>query len=219
MAMKRFEPVAAVSGPCVLLDRDHIDTDQVIPARFLSRTRKEGFSGVLFHDFLGGDQQSSDSRSMLEQMHQVGDEPKVLMAGANFGCGSSREHAVWALLDNGFKAVIAKSFGDIFYGNAINNGLLLVKVNDHWPAIAEDVAKTSKVTIDLPSQRVTTGAGRSYPFEIDEFFKNMLSRGAQEIDMTLSLVQKIEAFEQRHAKMSPWLQQPKANISNKETSI
>lgn len=214
--MKRFEPVAVVSGPCIVLQRDHIDTDQIIPARFLSRSRKEGFAGLLFHDYWANEQGEPDSKAMLAQMHAIGPAPKVLLAGENFGCGSSREHAVWALLDNGFKAVIAKSFGDIFYGNAINNGLLLAQVGANADAIASDVCKGTTVAIDLASKEIKTAAGDVYPFQIDDFFRNMLTQGAQEIDMTLSLTDKIEAFEQRHGKSSPWLQKPNANIFNKE---
>lgn len=214
--MKRFEPVTVVSGPCIVLLRDHIDTDQIIPARFLSRSRKEGFAGLLFHDFFANEQGASEGEQMLGQMHALDQTPKVLLAGENFGCGSSREHAVWALLDNGFRAVIAKSFGDIFYGNAINNGLLLARLDSDADAIARDVGKTGAVRIELATQEISTTEGAVYRFEIDEFFKNMLAKGAQEIDMTLRLTSKIQAFEQRHGLSSPWLQKPNANISNKE---
>lgn len=215
--MKRFEPVATVSGPCIVLERDHIDTDQIIPARFLSRTRQEGFAGLLFHDYWANEQGDPDNKAMLAQMHAIGSTPKVLLAGENFGCGSSREHAVWALLDNGFKAVIASSFGDIFYGNAINNGLLLAQVGDDAATIASEVVRTGAVEIDLAAQTIKTAPGQVHRFEIDDFFKNMLAEGAQEIDMTLSLLKKIQAFEQRHGQISPWLQRPNVNTSNKET--
>lgn len=211
--MKRFEPVSVISGPCVVLDRDHIDTDQIIPARFLSRTRAEGFAGLLFHDFLPAEQPTGD-KHLRDQMHNLSDGPKVLIAGENFGCGSSREHAVWALLDNGFKAVIAKSFGDIFYGNAVNNGLLPAKVEQGLPDLVCDLALGDQVTIDLQQRLITAGGAHACAFQIDDFFKNMLSNGAQEIDMTLSLKQKIEAFERRHAQTNPWLQKPNLDISN-----
>lgn len=215
--MKRFDSVSIVCGPSVIVDRDHIDTDQIIPARFLSRTRKEGFAGLLFHDFLMTEQQQDGNALFLEQIHDLKNNQKVLIAGENFGCGSSREHAVWALLDNGFRAVIAKSFGDIFYGNAINNGLLLAKLEENWSDLQNDVEESNTVEINLMHRTIATGSGRFYPFQIDEFFKNMLSDGAQEMDMTLSLVDKIQAFEQWQFKTSPWLQSPKAFISKKES--
>jgi len=215
--MKGFEPIHVVSGPCVVLNRDDVDTDQIIPARFLSRTRQEGFAGLLFLDFLAQGQEPHN-QSARAQMHQMSGRPKVLLAAENFGCGSSREHAVWALLDNGFKAVIAKSFGDIFYANAINNGLLLAQVNDGWSDLLSEVSHLSDLTVDLDRQKIETESNRSYEFEMDEFFKNMLLKGAQEIDMTLSLSDKIEAFEHRYAKVNPWLQHPEVNISNKESS-
>lgn len=213
--MKRFEPIGTISGPCFILARDHIDTDQIIPARFLYRSRKEGFGGLLFHDFLPSSD-TSDGELNLDQAHGHCPEPKILIAADNFGCGSSREHAVWALLDNGFKAVIAKSFGDIFYGNAINNGLLVIKMPQNWDVLMSRVSNESPVSIDLPEQTVQVFDSTCIGFEIDEFFKNMLMKGAQEIDMTLSLIDKIKAFELKHSQRSPWLQAPSLKQLDKE---
>ena len=208
--MKRFEPIATVKGTCVVLPQDHVDTDQIIPARFLYRSRKEGFAGLLFHDYF------ADGAPDAEAYRSKSSEDKILLAGENFGCGSSREHAVWALLDNGFRAVIAKSFGDIFYGNAMNNGLLLVSLDSSWQQLKMDVDSCADVMIDLPKQQIRCATPRTYDFHIDPFFKNMLTQGVQEIDMTLSLNDKITAFERRHAARSPWLQHPTHTISNKE---
>jgi 3-isopropylmalate/(R)-2-methylmalate dehydratase small subunit len=187
---------------------DNIDTDQIIPARFLHRSRTEGFKGLLFHDFL--QQQAQSAATEFQWVHAESDTPKMLLAGENFGCGSSREHAVWALLDNGFKVVVAKSFGDIFYGNATNNGLLLIRLTDAWPMVLQRLAQNLSVKVKLDEQTLTTADDRVHAFAMDEFFKNMLLNGAQEIDMTLSLGEKIAAFEQTQAQRFPWLQQPTA---------
>jgi len=188
---------------------DNIDTDQIIPARFLHRSRTEGFKGLLFHDFLQQQmQQNSDAN--FDWVHDAHEAPKMLLAGENFGCGSSREHAVWALLDNGFRVVIAKSFGDIFYGNAINNGLLLIRLSTGWSEIEQSLVQDLSVQVKLDEQTLSTADGQVHRFEMDDFFKKMLLKGAQEIDMTLSLGEKIASFEQTQAQRFPWLQHPVA---------
>lgn len=204
----RFEAVNHLTGPCYPLPIDNIDTDQIIPARFLHRSRAEGFKGLLFHDFL--QQQSLSAAPDVMWVHAESGTPKMLLAGENFGCGSSREHAVWALLDNGFKVVVAKSFGDIFYGNAINNGLLLIRLTDAWSAVEQSLAQNLNLQVKLDAQTLTTAEDRVHAFAMDEFFKNMLLNGAQEIDMTLRLGEKIAAFEQTQAQRLPWLQKPMA---------
>jgi len=204
----RFEAVNHLTGPCYPLPVDNIDTDQIIPARFLHRSRTEGFKGLLFHDFL--QQQAQSAATEFQWVYAESDAPKMLLAGENFGCGSSREHAVWALLDNGFKVVVAKSFGDIFYGNATNNGLLLIRLTDAWPVVLQSLAQNLSVQVKLDEQTLTTADDRVHGFAIDEFFKNMLLNGAQEIDMTLRLGEKIAAFEQAQTLRFPWLQQPTA---------
>uniref|UniRef100_UPI0040478428 3-isopropylmalate dehydratase small subunit n=1 Tax=Orrella sp. TaxID=1921583 RepID=UPI0040478428 len=206
----RFEAVNHLQGLCYPLPIDNIDTDQIIPARFLHRSRTEGFKGLLFHDFL--QQQEQCVATELQWVHAESAGPKMLMAGENFGCGSSREHAVWALLDNGFKVIIAKSFGDIFYGNATNNGLLLIRLTDTWPVVLQSLAQDPSVSVKLDEQTLTTADHYVHAFAMDEFFKNMLLKGAQEIDMTLRLGEKIAAFEQTQAQRFPWLQQPTARI-------
>lgn len=206
----QFEAVNHLKGPCYPLPIDNIDTDQIIPARFLHRSRTEGFKGLLFHDFL--QQRASSSATELHWIHAESDVPKILLAGENFGCGSSREHAVWALLDNGFKVVVAQSFGDIFYGNATNNGLLLIRLTHAWSAVLQSLAQNLTVQVKLDEQTLTTADDRIHGFAMDEFFKNMLLNGAQEIDMTLRLDDKITAFEQSQAQQFPWLQQPTARI-------
>lgn len=207
-----FTPLKEVQGQCLAVLKDHIDTDQIIPARFLHRSRKEGFQGLLFRDFLA--QLSSAERTQLDAIHEVRVQSKILIAGENFGCGSSREHAVWALIDNGFKAVVAKSFGDIFYGNAINNGLIVAQMPFlDWDGLVSDLSVSPLLRIDLEEQSVQVDGRDPRPFMMDVFFKNILIQGSQEVDMTLRRIEKIESFEQRHAEAFPWLQQPAARLT------
>lgn len=210
----RFEPISQLDARCLMILRDHVDTDQVIPARFLYRTRKDGFQGLLFHDFL--EQISSVERQTLDGLHDTENGPKILLAGENFGCGSSREHAVWALIDNGFKAVIAKSFGDIFYGNAINNGLAVIRLTDGWHDLVRDVSSSPMLHVDIQSRSVKSRRPASYTFEMDPFFSNMLTQGIQEVDMTLAKAAQIEAFERKTARLYPWLQSPEPKFNSQE---
>ena len=206
----RVLPIKQVQAKCLMILKDHIDTDQIIPARFLYKSRADGFDHLLFHDFLT--QLPEAERSSLRDIHAKG-APKILLAGENFGCGSSREQAVWALIDNGFKVVVAKSFGDIFYGNAINNGLVAIELPELIDSLSSELINADSLNADsllvnLESQQIKTQTGKVYPFTMDPFFKNMLIQGAQELDMTLQLLDKIKAFEQRHDSQFPWLQHP-----------
>lgn len=221
----RFEPMIRFEGRCLILARDNVDTDQIIPARFLYRSRNDGFKGLLFHDFLS--RMTDQESGALAPLIQAGSndaqsgqsatciEPHVLVAGENFGCGSSREHAVWSLLDNGIKAVIARSFGDIFYSNAINNGLAVLRVERDWSALVQAISADPMVQIDIEAGAIRTGnpTGKSsqFSFEMDDFFRNMLMQGLQEVDMTMQLVDKIQAYESRIARHQPWLQKPTFN--------
>jgi 3-isopropylmalate/(R)-2-methylmalate dehydratase small subunit len=201
----RVSPIKQVQAKCLMILKDHIDTDQIIPARFLYKSRADGFEQLLFHDFLT--QLPEAERGPLQDIHAKG-TPKILLAGQNFGCGSSREQAVWALIDSGFKVVIAKSFGDIFYGNAINNGLVAIQLPELFDSLAGEINNAESLFVDLENQQIKSQAGKTYPFQMDPFFKNMLIQGAQELDMTLQLLDKIKAFEQRHDSQFPWLQHP-----------
>ena len=212
----RFEPISQLDARCLMILRDHVDTDQVIPARFLYRARKDGFKGLLFHDFL--EQISDVERQALDGVHDTDSGFKILLAGENFGCGSSREHAVWALIDNGFRAVIARSFGDIFYGNAINNGLAVIRLTDHWSDLVHDVSTAPMLHVDIARQRIRSPRPADYTFEIDAFFKNMLTQGVQEVDMTLTKAAQIEEFERKTARLYPWLQSPKLQLNPQENN-
>jgi 3-isopropylmalate/(R)-2-methylmalate dehydratase small subunit len=171
--MQRFTTLESVAAP---MPQSNIDTDQIIPARFLQKLRKDGFGQYLFHDL------AEDPAFVLNQPAYKG--AQILVTGKNFGCGSSRENAVWALADHGFRVVIAPSFGDIFFNNCLKNGLLPI-------ALALNVVPGQKLKVDLESQTVD---GRH--FEIDPFAKHCLLNGIDELDYTLSLLKEITAFEE-----------------------
>jgi 3-isopropylmalate/(R)-2-methylmalate dehydratase small subunit len=176
-----MEPVEVIEGKVSVLDRADVDTDQIIPKQFLKRIERTGFGEFLFYDWI------KDGEIELEPN-------PMLVAGANFGSGSSREHAVWAIADFGFKAVIAPSFSDIFYANASKNGLLLVILPaEHCRGIAE----AGEARIDLDDQTVDY-AGGVIRFEIEEDVRHRLLGGHDEISLTLQNGEAIDAYEASH---------------------
>ena len=184
----------------------NVDTDQIIPARFLHRARKQGYGDLLFHDLRRDDTGGEKPGFILNQAPYR--DGTILLAGPNFGCGSSREHAVWALVDHGFKTVMAPSFGDIFYNNCNKNGLLAIVAEEALlKALADEARRRAgaKATIDLPEQSITLEDGRCWAFSIDPYRKQALLEGASEIEMTLKAIGEIEAFEAEHMAKSPWI--------------
>ncbi len=182
----------------VPMPQRNIDTDQIIPARFLKTISKEGLGDNLFCDWRYDAQGKPRPDFILNQPMAQG--AQVLLAGDNFGCGSSREHAPWALLQYGFRAVISTSFADIFKANSLKNGLLPVVVpEDVHAQLFADVAKNSQVTvkIDLPSQTLTVPGGRKVEFPVESFAKHCLLEGVDEIGYTLQHEAAIAAFETR----------------------
>lgn len=179
------------------LNIENIDTDQIIPARFLKATTREGFGENLFRDWRYNGDNTPKPEFVMNNPTYSG---QVLVAGKNFGCGSSREHAAWAIQDAGFDAVISSFFADIFKGNALNNGLLPIQVSDAFLAQifkAVDSNPKSALEVDLENQTVTiveTGAKES--FEINPYKKSCLINGYDDIDFILNQKQLIEAFEQ-----------------------
>ena len=182
-----MDPVTIVEGEVSVLDRADIDTDQIIPKQFLKRIERTGFGEFLFYDWVRSGEVS------------ISPAP-ILVTGRNFGCGSSREHAPWALQDFGFRAVVASSFADIFQGNCTKIGLLPVTLPE------EDVRalmEAGHARIDLPSQTVTFG-DRTVPFEIDQEVKHRLVNGLDDIGLTLQNEADIDAFERSgHADHAP----------------
>jgi 3-isopropylmalate/(R)-2-methylmalate dehydratase small subunit len=201
--MEPFKPLHAVAAP---LGVPNVDTDQVIPARFLWRKRSDGWGHLLFNDVRFNDDGSPKPQFVLNRPEYR--DAQILVAGRNFGCGSSREHAVWSLYDYGIRAVIAPSFGDIFFNNSYQNGLLPVVL----PATAVEAliaaleqAPGTRIGIDLEAQQVSEPDGAMHAFEIDPFRKECLLAGADEVAFTLSLGNQIDAFERAYERKVSWL--------------
>jgi 3-isopropylmalate/(R)-2-methylmalate dehydratase small subunit len=201
--MEPFTRLTAVAAPMELPD---IDTDRVIPARFLRKPREAGFGPLLFHDV----RFDSDGRPKADFVlnHPAYRDAKILVTAENFGCGSSREMAVWALMDYGIRVVIGPSFGDIFFENCFKNGALAVVL----PAVVAAGLRRAlagrpgaSLTVDLESQTITGPAGDAIRFEIDAFRKHGLLTGQDEVEMTLARLPAIEAFEARRRGEMSWL--------------
>jgi 3-isopropylmalate/(R)-2-methylmalate dehydratase small subunit len=191
-----MEKFIKITSRAVPLPVEDIDTDQIIPARFLKATTREGFGENLFIDWRQYSDGSNKADFVLNNPTYSG---KILVAGKNFGCGSSREHAAWAIYDYGFKVVVSSFFADIFKGNALNNGLLPVQVSDAFldkifQAIEQDPATTFEV--DLMNQQFTINAtGEQTSFDISAYKKDCLLNGFDDIDYLLSLKEEIRAYE------------------------
>jgi 3-isopropylmalate/(R)-2-methylmalate dehydratase small subunit len=194
-----MRPFTSFRSRLVPLAINNIDTDQIIPARFLKTTSKEGLNRQLFCDWRYDAQGNAKPDFILNQPRAAG--AQVLLAGDNFGCGSSREHAPWALTQFGFRAVISTSFADIFTGNALKNSLLPIAVPpdvhaELFAAVAADPDAT--VEIDLAAQTLTTPAGRAVPFPIDAFAKHCMLEGVDELGYILKQDGAIRAYEASH---------------------
>jgi 3-isopropylmalate/(R)-2-methylmalate dehydratase small subunit len=196
-----MEPVSVISGRMVPLDRADVDTDQIMPKQFLKRVERTGFEAYVFHDW------RQDPSFVLNDDRYAG--ANVLVAGPNFGCGSSREHAPWGLQQHGFDAIIAPSFADIFRTNCAKNGLLTIEVAPETCRRLLDLAEAEPqalIRIDLPEQSIvagSTGAEVVSPFDIDPHTKHMLTEGLDEIGLTLAHADDIAAFEQRRPGWLP----------------
>lgn len=192
-----MEPIRIIHSTCVPLPIENIDTDQIIPARFLKATTREGFGDNLFRDWRYDSEGVPKPAFILNQPDFKG---SILVAGKNFGCGSSREHAAWALYDYGFRVVVSSFFADIFRNNALNNGLLPVQLpEDFIQNIFQLLDKDPdlKVMVDLPSQKVTiNGTGEAVGFEINAHKKSCLLQGFDDIDYLISQQDKIQEYEQ-----------------------
>lgn len=200
------------SGIAIPLDRNNVDTDAIIPKQYLKSTKRTGFGPFLFDDWRYNTPGDLDveisSREINAEFVLNKDAYKggsVLLARENFGCGSSREHAVWALTDFGIRAVIAPSYADIFFNNSFKNGLLPVVLPDAaLDALFAYAENGVEVTIDLPAQEVRAG-GDSWSFEIDAFRKHCLLEGLDDIGLTLKKADAIHAYEEKRKQTAPWL--------------
>ncbi|MBI5372904.1 MAG: 3-isopropylmalate dehydratase small subunit [Sphingobacteriales bacterium] len=189
------KPLSIVKSRFIPVNIENIDTDQIIPARFLKATTKEGFGKNLFRDwrYENDDETKPKADFPLNQARYSGE---ILVAGKNFGCGSSREHAAWSILDYGFRVVVSSFFADIFKNNALNNGVLPVQVSDGFlqKIFARDAE--SELTVDLARQTITINAsGESESFDINSYKKTCLLNGYDDIDFLLSIKPEIETFE------------------------
>ena len=195
MPIPKFTTLTCSAVPVV---HENIDTDQIIPARFLTAVERKGFGANLFRDWRYDKQDQPVESFPLNDSRYSG---QILVAGKNFGCGSSREHAAWAIFDYGFRVVVSSFFADIFRGNALNNGLLPVMVSEEF--LAEMFARieaepSTTFTVDLPEQTITIDAtGRSEKFEIDAYKKKCLLGGFDDVDYLRSISDQIEEYEKR----------------------
>ena len=184
----------------VPLPIENVDTDQIIPARFLKATTKDGFGKNLFRDwrYENNDETKPKADFVLNQPQYNG---KILVAGKNFGCGSSREHAAWSILDYGFTAVVSSFFADIFKNNALNNGVLPITVSDEFLQKVFAQGNTSELTIDLAKQTITINAtGDQEIFDINIYKKTCMLNGYDDIDYLLSIRSDIETFEKQQSQ-------------------
>jgi 3-isopropylmalate/(R)-2-methylmalate dehydratase small subunit len=192
--MKAFR---RVRGPVAVLDRPDVDTDQIIPKQFLKRIERTGFGQFLFFDWRFDD--DGKPRPEFELNDPAAAGAKILLAGANFGCGSSREHAPWALQDYGFEVVIAPSFGDIFATNCVKVGLVpIVLPPDKLRPLIDSVSGGAVVEVDLERQVVVDPVGNEIPFEFDAFSRECLLNGLDDIARSLAHEERIAAYEAAH---------------------
>ncbi len=201
--MQAFTTLTGLVAP---LDRVNVDTDQIIPKQFLKTIKRTGLREGLFFDWRKLQDGSPDPSFFLNQPRYQG--ATILLTRDNFGCGSSREHAPWALLDQGFRCIIAPSFADIFYNNCFQNGILPVVLNaEEVLALMKEVLDSEgyQLTVDLGHQTVTTPKRSVYRFEIDPFRKDCLYRGLDSIGLTLQHEDAIKAYENRRKAEAPWL--------------
>ena len=201
-----MQPFIRLDGKAAPLPLANVDTDQIIPKQFLKTVEREGMGKGLFFDLRFDDAGAPRPEFVLNQPAYAG--ASILIAGDNFGCGSSREHAPWALEEYGFRAIIAPGFADIFYNNSFKNGLLpIVLAEPEVDALFAQCEANEgySLAVDLAAQTVTRPDGVQYRFEIDAFRKHCLFNGLDDIGLTLQEHEAIAAFEARHRASQPWL--------------
>ncbi|MXO90954.1 3-isopropylmalate dehydratase small subunit [Altererythrobacter aquaemixtae] len=204
-----MKPVSSVEGRAIPFGAKNVDTDVIIPAAWLKTISREGLGKGAFETVRAQDGNIFDNPDFAGA--------PILIAGDNFGCGSSREHAAWALLDLGITVVIAPSFSDIFAGNAFKNGILTVALPQEQIDRLMEVSETDPVTVDLDTQTVTTPFQDRFTFEVDPFRKHCLSEGLDEVGLTLERDSAITDYETRRAANMPWLQ-PNTHITTERTA-
>jgi len=210
--MKAFKTFTGIVAP---LDRSNIDTDSIIPKEYLKSIKRSGFGPNLFDSWRYLDKSDSKNQNTKRQLNPdfvlnkpPYDKAEILLSRENFGCGSSREHAVWALSDFGFKAVLAPSFGDIFYSNSFKNGFLSIRLENRDIDMLFDASRSSpgfKVIVNLEKQFVQIHDNEKFEFNIDDSLKNHLLKGLDDIALTLEYTEKIRIYEKNRSKITPWL--------------
>ena len=201
--MQPFTKITAIAAP---LELANIDTDKIIPARFLRRLREPGYEKLAFHDIRYDADGKDRPDFVLNQAAYR--NAKILVAGANFGCGSSREAAVYVMWDYGIRSVVAPSFGDIHYGNELQNGMLPVILPDAaCQKLRQQLREKpgAQITVDLEMQTVTGPDDATYRFEIDPNHRERLLKGLDDIGLVMQNIKEIEAFEKKHHEEMPWL--------------
>ena len=200
-----MEKFTKLTGPAAPLPMANVDTDKIIPARFLKTIKRTGLKEGLFYE-LRWDEDGKSKDFVLDQ--PTYQNAKILVSGDNFGCGSSREHAPWALLDFGIRCIIASDFADIFYNNCFKNGILPIKLpQEQVDLLMEDSEKGANaiMTVDLQAQEITRPDGEKIPFKIDSFRRHCLLNGLDDIGLTLQKKEKIDSFEVKRKEAQPWL--------------
>lgn len=201
--MEKFTNVSGVAAPMPLVN---IDTDMIIPKQFLKTIKRSGLGVNLFDEMRYNQDGSEISDFVLNQSAYRNAE--IIIAGENFGCGSSREHAPWALKDFGISVVISESFADIFYNNCFKNGILPVKLSkESIDILMDDASKgeNARISVDLEEQTVSATDGKIFKFEVDAFKKHCLLNGLDDIGLTYQKIESVDKFEEKQAKISPWL--------------
>ena len=201
--MQKFDKLEGVAAP---MDIINIDTDMIIPKQFLKTIKRSGLGKSLFFEMRYTNEGDENAEFILNK--QAYRNAQILVAGDNFGCGSSREHAPWALLDYGIRCVISTSFADIFYNNCFKNGILPIKVTpEQRDALLADAAdiENPELKIDLNSQKISRPNGATISFEIDPFRKECLLNGLDDIGLTLEKSEMIRSYEQKRSSSLPWL--------------
>lgn len=204
-----MDPFTKITGLVGTLDRANVDTDQIIPKQFLKRIERTGFGNFLFFDWRFLQDGSLNPDFELNQSQYQG--AKILLSRSNFGCGSSREHAPWALLDFGFRSIIAPSFADIFYNNCFKNGLLPVSLSKEKVEDLFHRTRTNpgyELVVDLKTQTISDDFGLQYSFEVDSFRRKCLLKGLDEIGLTLALQDQILEFEKSRERDGDFPLQP-----------
>ncbi|SMO75888.1 3-isopropylmalate dehydratase small subunit [Paracoccus laeviglucosivorans] len=201
--MDKFNTLTGIAAPMPLVN---IDTDMIIPKQFLKTIHRSGLGKNLF-DEMRYDAQGNEVPDFILNQPAYRDS-QIIVAGDNFGCGSSREHAPWALLDFGIRCVISTSFADIFFNNCFKNGILpIVMPAEIVEVLMEDARKgaNARITVDLENQTVTTSDGQSFPFEVDAFRKHCLLNGLDDIGLTMEKSATIDSYEAQMAQSRPWV--------------